>query len=648
MSIRRAHLVMAMAGVLFISLQAKAQTDPPPDPALAAPSFWTNNTAACSKVGGGYAGYKYCAAPFPDNTWFDEVSGWAEEQNVLSPNQILTVYHNPSPAGNYSGGAWTGLWNISKGRLNGLDMDSLMYGSGTTTASTKVVVELQSWFCVPAYVDSGYGCAVGSPYYPQGGDPNEQYVNENQGHAVVQYTTWYQPTMDGRTLDIWDRGGEVVAWDWYGGPTDCPTSTSDFHLTNYTAACSHNSQYSDHSYRDMVTSIQTTLPQKRTGANMSFFIIEDQGAWNNSGVCSAVGQNEPWCATNKIIADFMYAQATYFNQTSYLKNGTNPARPVIAFFQDEAPGDNLTQCTVSTPCRYNDNGNTCTSQSSCYQNIYAQVRSWLDGNFGTNAYYMIFAYQSGCPVVHPYSDGCYLWVKPHVSTTGTQGITTSNQLYDDPTNSSSNPKQQADNFYQNSIGQTGANGQPALIMGGAYKGFDNWMANWWSTTQDKLLSQECGTTWLSSWSEMNQWYNATTNPLPYMMVETWDDYEEGTEIETGISNCIDDSQSTASISNTTNLGWTFTFVDPNAMGTQNTIHHYILYYYTSATGYRVKDGNITATKGGCKQTNNVLSCTGVNLANYTWTHGTQYTLYIQSVGKAGLTNHVSPAVTYNP
>ncbi len=621
----------------FASLPSVGQDpgDPPPDPAIASPSFFTNNTAACSKAGWGLLGPAYCAAPFPNTTWFDEVAGWSEEQNIPAGQQVITAYHNPSPAGTYVSGSWNGLWNVAKGRGNNLDMDSLMYGAGKTTSSTKVVVELQSWFCVPNYFDSGTGCTIGSPYTPQQGvneGSNSQQIAENEGHAVNQYTTWYQPTMDARTVDIWDRGGEVVAWDWYGGANDCPNG--GYYQNQFTAQCAQDAQFADHSYRDMVTSIQVTLPKKRTGANMGFFLILDQGAWHNKA-CAGAGSNEPWCAANKMINDLIYAKATYFNQSNYFKD-TSTNLPVVAFFQDES--DDLSQCN-STSCRYNDAGNTCTSQSSCFNDVYSQVRSWMDTNFGTNAYYMVFAYKTGCPALHAYSDGCYLWVQPYVSTTGAAGISTQSQEYTYFTQGA------ADDFYANTQNQTGANGHPALVMGGAFKGFDNWMANWWASTDDKILSQECGQTWLATWSEMNQWYNATTNPLKYMMVETWDDYEEGTEIETGISNCIDDSLTTATLNLPHTLNSTFTFSD-STWGTINTIHHFTL-YYTTGSGYFVKANNISPTSI-CTGTV-TLTC-NIDLSKYTWTHGTHYTLYVQAVGKSGLSDHSTPqpGVSWNP
>lgn len=38
-----------------------------------------------------------------------------------------------------------------------------------------------------------------------------------------------------------------------------------------------------------------------------------------------------------------------------------------------------------------------------------------------------------------------------------------------------------------------------MIVGAAYKGFDDHMARWWT---DRIISQECGQSWMYSWEEM--------------------------------------------------------------------------------------------------------------------------------------------------
>jgi hypothetical protein len=154
----------------------------------------------------------------------------------------------------------------------------------------------------------------------------------------------------------------------------------------------------------------------------------------------------------------------------------------------------------------------------------------------------------------------------------------------------------------------------------------------------------CGTTWLSTWEEMNSWYSPS-NPLPYMMVETWDDYEEGTEIETGISNCISDYDWTIQIQNTNTLNWSYQFT--SSSGSLDTVDHYVLWYTLDQTNYYIQDPDISSSEAGCKQNGEIVTCAGINLSSYNW-QNEPYTLFIQAAGKAGVTNHLSPSVPYTP
>jgi len=62
-------------------------------------------------------------------------------------------------------------------------------------------------------------------------------------------------------------------------------------------------------------------------------------------------------------------------------------------------------------------------------------------------------------------------------------------------------------------GCKGDNGRQLLLMGAVFKGFDDLMtessASWY---QARVATQGCGTTWLSTWSEMNGYYSQASNP----------------------------------------------------------------------------------------------------------------------------------------
>ena len=92
-----------------------------------------------------------------------------------------------------------------------------------------------------------------------------------------------------------------------------------------------------------------------------------------------------------------------------------------------------------------------------------------------------------------------------------------------------------------------------IAMGSAYKGFDDSEAGW---GKGRVIDQQCGKTWLATFAEAGRFYSSS-HQLPALIIPTWNDYEEGTEIETGIDNCVN-LQASAS-----DEGLTWTVSGPN-------------------------------------------------------------------------------------
>jgi hypothetical protein len=80
-----------------------------------------------------------------------------------------------------------------------------------------------------------------------------------------------------------------------------------------------------------------------------------------------------------------------------------------------------------------------------------------------------------------------------------------------------------------------------IAVGGAWTGFDDSKASW---SLDRHISQRCGETFADTMKLWRQYYSAD-RPLPFVLVETWNDYEEGTAIERGLAKCGPGSQSRA-------------------------------------------------------------------------------------------------------
>jgi len=72
-----------------------------------------------------------------------------------------------------------------------------------------------------------------------------------------------------------------------------------------------------------------------------------------------------------------------------------------------------------------------------------------------------------------------------------------------------------------------------IAVGGAWAGFDDSKASW---GLNRHISQRCGATLVDTMNLPSQYYPAD-HPLPFILIATWNDYEEGTAIEGGLAKC---------------------------------------------------------------------------------------------------------------
>ena len=203
-----------------------------------------------------------------------------------------------------------------------------------------------------------------------------------------------------------------------------------------------------------------------------------------------------------------------------------------------------------------------------------------------------FLFQNNDGFTHVLSDGSYSWVMP---TTSDYGIGYLQSFY--------------------GIGMPLQNEQ---TVGATYKGFNDTLASWGA---NRIMGQRCGQTWLQTFSEINALYDSGKQ-LPALQLVTWNDYEEGTEIESGINNCFSVSASGSGNS----IQWTVS-------GDERTVDHYVTYASTDGTNLmalaQVPPGNRS-----------------LNLCSYSIPDG-NYIFYVQAMGKPSLTNQMSSAVKVN-
>lgn len=205
----------------------------------------------------------------------------------------------------------------------------------------------------------------------------------------------------------------------------------------------------------------------------------------------------------------------------------------------------------------------------------------------------VFLFQNGSGFRHAQSNGAYSWDIATSSDYGMSYLT---------------------NFYS-----TGATFPDQETWGAAYKGFNDKLASW---GLNRVMGQQCGQTWLQTFAKINGLYDST-NQLPVLQLVTWNDYEEGTEIETGIDNCVSVSASVAANS----LQW-------KTSGNENTVDHYNI--LVSADGQHLMP--LTEAAMGLGE---------LDLCPYSLAAGS-YTLFVQAIGKPTLRNQISAPVPYTP
>jgi hypothetical protein len=203
----------------------------------------------------------------------------------------------------------------------------------------------------------------------------------------------------------------------------------------------------------------------------------------------------------------------------------------------------------------------------------------------------IYLFQNNSGFSHVLSGGSYSWVMP---TTTDYGMN-----------------------YLSSFYGAGMSASSEQTVGATYKGFNDSLASWGS---NRIMQQQCGQTWLKTFSEINGIYS-TAKELANLQLVTWNDYEEATEIESGIDNCVSLS---ATLSGST-LQWTIT-------GNENTVDHYTAYISSDGQNLMPLSENQPGNRS-------------VNLCSFSIPNGS-YQLFVQATGKAGLANHTTRAIPF--
>ena len=205
----------------------------------------------------------------------------------------------------------------------------------------------------------------------------------------------------------------------------------------------------------------------------------------------------------------------------------------------------------------------------------------------------MFIFRNGSGFTKPQSSGAFSWVEP-TTVTATNPIAI-NYL---------------DNYYKTALSMPSA-----YSTGSGYKGFNDTLALWGT---NRIIDQQCGQTWLKTIAETGKYYS-TANQMLGIQLVTWNDYEEGSEIESGIDNCVTVSASVAG----TIVSWSIT-------GQMNTVDHFTV--FASQDGTNLMWLADAAT-----------SVSSLDLAKFSLNAG-NYTIFVKAVGQPSLTNKISAGV----
>lgn len=207
----------------------------------------------------------------------------------------------------------------------------------------------------------------------------------------------------------------------------------------------------------------------------------------------------------------------------------------------------------------------------------------------------VFIFRNALGFGAPQTDGGFSWVNINTADANDWG-----QSY-------------LDSFYA-----TGLEHKNDVVVGSGYKGFNDTLSGW---GQRRVLNQNCGRTWLATLDEIGKYY--ASNPgLSGVQLVTWNDYEEGTEIESGIDNCVSVSARAAGNSVTWKIS-----------GDENTVDHYTV--WSSSDGQTFN--HVADVKAGTHAAD--LSSAGIR-------PGSGVKVYVQAVGKPSMTNHLSAPVSF--
>jgi hypothetical protein len=482
--------------------------------------------------------------------------------------------------------------NLADFSHDNVDIHKLVYNGFGVTDSGKVFANIVLWHAGPPF---NYTPKSPGPENTKNGHFVVGYANDdaNSAQVAAQLTFMKRLKIDGI---VGNPPGPL--------PLNMPSQDSD------------PNNPKNRNVNEAMSKWKTAADNDSSG--FLYSIMTDQVMWKQNTICTAAGIS-PSCVEKVMTCslDFMNTATTstftcvldgsvyngggFFADTHYWKVNS---RPVMSYFLDESSV--FSQCTSTAQCAvYNDNqpGTTCTSSPDCWQKIYGGIAHHINT---FSAVPIVINRDNFSHLPTSLNGGSFRWFNP-----------TTDQNNQDLTG------------YDNWLTTASTTSLPVALAVGLGK-VDHAQSPFPLELGDHILMDaKCGKTFLTYMSGPSKFFGpGHSRTLQALEIATWDDYDEGTAMETGIDNCVS-SFSSSLVGN--NLSWTITF---NAPGDENSIDHYAIFY---------------STDGSTGESLTELADVAVNFTgNHSFTLPTTLpsttVIYVKAVGKPMLQNHMTAGV----
>lgn len=562
-----------------------------------------NNTSGCNSPTATYVGLTSCQANFAGAK--DDSSAGTDNNNAPNnptPNQVVdTVTFTAVPK------------NVADFTDDGVDIHSLVYPGYTG----PVFVNMVLWHDGPGINGNGFNYTPKQPNPPGENTFNNHYmtgyISDNSNQIAAQFAYMQRLKVDG-----------IVA----NPPGPLPPAMASQQTKN----------------KNVNDAVEQFKVKADGTSSFLYTVMTDQVMWeqNQHTRCGGgAGRNvTPDCVERIMICslDYMntatastfvcaldglsYNGGGYFADSHYWKVNS---RPVLSYFLDASLYFGSGVCSTAAPCSlYNDNqgGLTCTGSDDCWGKIWGNITQGIAHHIAGFSVkpYIIHRNTSGPAGTGAPNDGTYRWLNPSQDQTYLNfGVATvDSQGYDLWLSSAfSSP--------------------PAVYLSLGYGKVDHAQSPF-EIGDHKIMDARCGQTFLDSMGRPAFKGFGTSHPLQAIEIATWDDYDEGTEMETGIDICI--NTFSASLNGST-LNWSITFNNAQ-FGNEAKIDHYTIYYTSDGSINTSIDHPLTALA------NVPVNNTGSYSYALPSTLPNPTILYVKAVAKPMLQNRLAAGVVFNP